>query len=102
MGNIEKELDDEESKLLKESEELHRKYDIDYSSAESFVGSVVNALLDYLDEETLNFVKDTPVLWLHMSLGMWIRNVFIWGYMNELDSFRIHPDDLSVVWEALV
>ena len=90
--------DEYEAKLTKESEEIHNRYKIDYSSTDSFVDSVADALMDYLDKETLDYVKNTTdILWLHMGLGMWIRNIFIWGHQYELYPMTIHPDDLSAM-----
>ena len=89
--------DEYEAKLTKESEEIHHKYDIKYSSTRSFVDSVVDALLDYLDKETLDFIRETTdVFWLHMGLGMWIRNMFIWGYTDKIFS-PLPADDLSAM-----
>ena len=88
--------DEYEAKLTKESEEIHNRYKIDYSSTDSFVDSVTDALMDYLDKETLDYIKNTTdILWLHMGLGMWIRNIFIWGFTSYLVNLRVHPDDLS-------
>ena len=85
-------FDEQEARLLKEAEEIENKYKPDRSNIDSFTKSVADALIDYLDEETLNFVRDTSdIFWLHMGFGMWVRNMFIHPYFG----FAYDADDLS-------
>ena len=85
-----------EARLTKESKEIEDKYKIDRTNLDSFISSVADALIDYLDEETLNFVRDTSdIFWLHMGFGMWVRNMFIHPYWREVFSFGYDADDLS-------
>ena len=89
-------FDKQEAQLTKESKEIEDKYKIDRTNLDSFVNSVADALIDYLDEETLNFVRDTSdIFWLHMGFGMWVRNIFIYPHWSEVGSFWCDADGLS-------
>ena len=79
---------------FKEQKALNSKYRIDRSSQKAFIDSMVNALMDYLDKDTLEYVKAEKDMWLHTGVGLWVRNIFIYPYWKEFE-FIYAPDNLS-------
>lgn len=89
-------LCDEEEKWVSLHDRIHSTYSIDYSSLEKFIESVVEILPKEVGTDTVEYAKTTEdSLWLHMGLGMWIRNVFIWPEWYNLEGFRLDGDSLS-------
>lgn len=59
---------------------------------EEFINSVVEDIIDNLDDEEKQNWIDNPE-YDHFGRGMWIRNKYLWG--QNLPFVCAFPDDLS-------
>lgn len=67
---------------------------INKTSRKEFIKSVARDVIKGLSEKDIEYIKANPdPLQYHFSLGMYIRNKYIYG--KELMFFIGHPDDLS-------